>query len=524
MKKVISAIFILIIIGISACHDLEVENMNETSLKNFAGNLDVAKTLAGASFKTFHNAMHDYNSPAPSMGVMADQSTCSFGFQAVNDLSSEPRHGFYNFPSYAYYPAVDVFWKNCYESISLANIVLSIAQETENKLNDLEIEMLKAWGYFVSGTAHGYLGLAFDKAHIVTGNSDVDSLGYTHWENVIDFSIESLDKAIEIADNSSFKIPGEWMGGEIYTSKELAELANSYAARILTYSSRNKLNNENMNWNRVLKYTSRGIRKDLAPLIGDVYDFYDMHLVYAIYPGWTRIDHRIINLMDPDYPSYWPRDGKSWNTTDGQDPGAAYSIDARLETDFEYLAENNFPPARGYYHFSHYRHKRYDDFMAEVWYGNKHHPSFLVWENELLKAEANVRLGNTTEALSVLNDPNGARKQRGKLPDITSLNPDQILWNIFYERDIELINSGIGIGYFDMRRRDMLQRGTILHFPVPAGELIKTRDDIYTFGKLRSSRSANLSIINGGEPDGVNVSLGSWTGRDGVTVPPGIIG
>ena len=85
----------------------------------------------------------------------------------------------------------------------------------------------------------------------------------------------------------------------------------------------------------------------------------------------------------------------------------------------------------------------------------------------------------------------------------------------------------MGTSYFDMRRRDNLQRGTILHFPVPAGELQTMNLDVYTIGLFHtnfasySNRSANP--INGGVPDGKNVSMGSWTGLDGVTVPPGIV-
>ena len=62
-----------------------------------------------------------------------------------------------------------------------------------------------------------------------------------------------------------------------------------------------------------------------------------------------------------------------------------------------------------------------------------------------------------------------------------------------------------GTGFFDMRRRDNLQRGTILHFPVPAAELEIIGAEWYTIS---------------GAPDGQNISDGSWTGKDGLTSPP----
>ncbi|NQU52406.1 MAG: hypothetical protein HQ522_07690 [Bacteroidetes bacterium] len=364
--------------------------------------------------------------------------------------------------------------------------------------------MLESWCYFVSGVAHGYLGLIYDKGNVVLWNTNLDTLQLVSWQNMIDASLELLDQSISIADENSFTLPEEWMGGDTYTNDEFSALANSYAARILAYSSRNKAHNESIHWSKILNYANNGIQKDLSPEIGDRYDFYDNFTVYQRYPGWGRIDHRIINLMDPYYPCRWPNDGVSWTTADGQDPGPAESEDARLESDFQYLLNNNYPPYRGYYHFSHYRHKRFDYVFSNIWYGDSPKPSLLVWENKLLKAEALVRTGNVPAAVEILNDPNGARKIRGHLPDITLTNQTEVLWTIFYERDIELINTGIGIGYLDMRRRDQLQRGTILHFPVPFTELLRMNEELYS--------------ING-TPDGENVSQGSWTGLDGLTSP-----
>ena len=143
--------------------------------------------------------------------------------------------------------------------------------------------------------------------------------------------------------------------------------------------------------------------------------------------------------------------------------------------------------------------------IADVWYGNKNSPSFLVWENEMLKAEALVRTGNVAGAVAILNDANGARKVRGLLPDVTATDAATVLLRIYDEKDVELITTGMGIGYFDMRRNDRLQSGTLLHFPVPATELEIIQEPHYSIG---------------GAPDGENISMGSWTGYDGLTSPP----
>jgi len=458
--------------------------------------------LAESAFRILHNAMQEYDSPALSMVTMADQGTCSHGNAGMLSLSSEPREGFINDTTFPYIAITRSFWSDAYASINATNKILNVMEDwgfiIENEENTTKI---KAWLYFISGVAHGYLGLVFDQGNIIKWDTNPDSISLSPWQDMITASIELLDHAISICDTSSFTIAANWMGGEEYTADELSALANSYAARILAYSPRNITNNEALDWNKILSYAQKGIQKPLNPLLGSNYDWYDTYMVYQIYPGWGRVDHRIINIMDHDYPSRWPNDNV-W--TDG-DPGEAVSNDARLASDFEYMTDQAFRPERGYYHFSHYRFSRYDDVIAEVWYGNKNKPSFLVWENEMLVAEALVRTGNVAGAAAILNDANGARKIRGQLPDVTSTDAAEVLRIIFDEKDIELFNSGMGIGYFDMRRRDQLQSGTILHFPIPFTTLEILQQPIYTIG---------------GTPDGENVSMGSWTGYDGLTSPP----
>lgn len=501
ITKYISIIFILFFL--SNCQNLSVENLESPDWEKVFSSPAQITSYAGDAFRILHNAMQEFDSPALSMGSMADQLTLSWGTAGSYWLSSEPRKSFPNDIKWVYYPFYAELWQETYQAINRVNDILFLLEKGNVEL-DYSTEMLESWSYFISGVAHGYLGLVYDKGDIVGFNPDTDSLQLVSWSEMISTSLEFLDKSITIASESLFTIPAEWMGGESYTNTEFSQLVNSFAARILAYSSRNKTHNEKLDWERILHYANNGIQKPLAPVLGDDYDFYDLYFVYGRYPGWARIDHRIINLMDPDYPSRWPNDGVSWTTPNGQDPGMASSVDSRLESDFEYLEGNVFRPERGYYHFSHYRHKRFDYVSSEIWYGNNPKPSMLVWENELLKAEALVRTGKVGEAVSILNNPNGARKLRGQLPDLTSNNPEEVLWAIFYERDIELIITGMGICFFDMRRRDMLQRGTILHFPVPFSQLEAMHQEVYSIT---------------GEPDGINISDGSWTGLDGLTSP-----
>lgn len=397
-----------------SCADLDVEYKTDPDLECALSDPDQVMALAGTSFRTLHNMIQGYESLAWTMGAMADQLTSPWC--RTRDLSWEPRiNSFSNQINHCNYFQLYGQWDESYKVISYANSILCWLEEQKDKgIVNEETDLLESFSLFVRGVSYGYLGLIFDQAVEVRYGSDYTQYLIKPWDEIVDLSLEMMDRVIQISDSHSFQIPPEWMGGQAMSNVELSQLANGYAARILAYSSRTRDQNSQVDWNRVLKYAENGHTWDFAPLLGDTYDWDDMYTVYATAEGWTRVDMRIINLMDHDYPSRWPQDNVSWNTPDGMDPGEADPVDARLITDFEYRATNVFAPDRGYYHFSHYRYSRYDYLYEKVWYGEGQKPSFMAWEAKLLEAEALLRSGNEGAALAILNDPGGPRKRRGR--------------------------------------------------------------------------------------------------------------
>jgi len=150
----------------------------------------------------------------------------------------------------------------------------------------------------------------------------------------------------------------------------------------------------------------------------------------------------------------------------------------------------------GYYFFSNYNHHRYIDWYHSWGYGPI--PIFLKAENDLLLAEALLRTGDKSGSIAILNNPDGSRINRGNLSEISAdATEEEVLEAIFYEREIELINTGGFLSFCDMRRRDMLQKGTPLHFPIPGYEVEMHNMSYYTFGGVENA-------------DGVNTSNGGW--------------
>lgn len=487
MKYKTLILFISVFMILTSCSkDLDVAYLNKPDREKALSNPGDVYNIAKSSFYNWYMAISSSLSPRMAMWVAADQGTCSWANSGMYHLSEEPRLPFNNTTSYTYAYIFERFYQDMYSALSQVNDVLFAVVNDGMPMgeNGKDTKMVEAFSYFIQGATQGYLSMVYDKVFIMTENTDLETLELSTYQEGTQSAIASLDKCITICENNTFTVPNDWINGYSYTNTELAQLARSFAARFLVYMPRNKEENSKTDWNKVLNYANHGIQKPLE-INMDNSTWKSWFRYYTVRPGWARIDCRIINLMDDRYPWRFPDSGIN--------PDPAQSDDARLESDFKFNSVNNMKPERGYYNFSNYEYVRYP-YAISTYTGPV--PDMLLAENDLIRAEAYTELGNLQEAVNIINA--GSRVNRGHLPPIHSnITKANLLKTIFYERDIELIQSGFGIAFFDMRRRDMLQKGTLLHFPIPAKELMVMQMPIYTFGGVENA-------------DGVNTSNGGW--------------
>ena len=497
--KLISVVIVSVIFSflVSSCaKELDVENLNDPDREQVLKNPEDVQTLAFSGFYNWFMANNSSWSPRMAMWVMADQGTCSWANSGMYHLSSEPRVPFNNSVTYTYAYIFEEYYQDTYGNLYIMNNVLDVIDEGMVILDQYGIdntEMVKAASYFIQGLSLGYLGLVYDKAFIVKRSTGWEDIPTSPYMDVIEAAIVSLDSVISICDRAYFTLPPGYISGTEYNQVDLRELASSFAARFLIYAPRNKAENDQIDWNRVLSYANNGITQDLAPVLDDV-AWKSYFRKYTVQPGWARIDSRIIYLMDPNFPYRYPEDGHN--------PPAAESDDQRLEYDFNHNTANNMKPERGYYHYSDYEYVRYPLYISTT---KGPSPVFIVAENDLIRAEALTNLGDIPGAVNIINqsrrvqilDPE-TNQLVDNLPAVNeNISKEEMLEIIFYERDIELIQTGFGIAFFDMRRRDMLQYGTMLHFPITGKDLMTMELPEYTFGG-----EANA--------DGIGTSNGGW--------------
>jgi hypothetical protein len=479
---------------ISGCESLDVKNENDPDFATAFSKPSDVKGVAGGLINTWFLNTEEYSGPALALWVGADAGTCSHGNVAMRDFSYEPRIAWDNTPSYGNAVVTENFYKKMYSVLSSSNEILAkvvtegMVITADDGTN--ETPMVKAIAYLGQGLGLGYIGLFFDKGFVVTESTDLATqIPVSPYADLMAAAVQSLDKCIAVCSSSTFTLPESWIPGMTYTQKEIGQLANSMAARFMSYAPRNKTENDAVDWAKVLAYANKGLTYDFAPKMDDV-NWYDSYHTYANYAGWGRVDMRIINMMDPDMPARWTLGADQWAALPAPKTAHVNGVDDRIFTDFQFLSACNFKVERGYYHFSCYRFKRHDLYLS-TW--TEPSPVFRKAENDMLKAEAMMHQADLAGAAQIINE--GTRITRGGLAPIGA-TVEEIEAAIFHERNVELMCSGLGVEFCTMRKADKLQPGTPLHFPIPGQQLEVNIMDSYTFGPGKGVAGQDYS--NGG--------------------------
>lgn len=483
MKNTIKFITLfLLVLTFNSCQDfetdLEVANDQDPSSKQLG-----IDATANKIFQNWYQSVNSYNGPGLALLTMSDMNTCSWGNRGMKDLSSEPRVAFDNRAEYG----------NAIITYNYFNSLNSILTDSNGLMNSIkngnpfeDAKRTEAIAKFGQAVSIGYMALVFDRVWVSDEEGTKNNGEALNYKEAMKFALTKLDEAIQIANNNSFEIPKEFTNTRSLSNTDFSEFLNSIGARLMTNNVRNASQRDALDWNKVLNYATNGLKSDFK-VAGDGWENWGNDVAFvSLFGAWNRTDMRVINLMDKSFPAYWDE-----TVNNLAEAPKATSKDKRLESDFSYKQSNNFKPDRGIYHFSSYKHTRYSSYAAEGYVSE--FPEFLKAENNLYLAEAQLRLGMLADAAATINA--GPRVTRGGLSPIAA-NETEIAEAIHYERSIELLTTAMGLEFFEMRRNNLLQKGTLLHFPVPGAALNAAGLNLYTFGGTTGVAGEDYS--NGG--------------------------
>ncbi len=465
--------------------DLNVENLENPNDYILTSDPVALEATAGTLVNNWLMTMNGAGGPGPILGTMADVSSCSWGNFGMRDFSSEPRVAMNNSSSYGNSFVTAYYFNGMYSVLSDSN---TLALAIQNGTEFADANQILTVAKFGQALTIGYLALIFDRVWISDENGPVEGSlenGASDYKEAMAFALVKLDEAIALATANGVSFPETWLPSNGGDSAKLVAFMNSMGARMLVNNVRNTAQKGTLDWNKVIAYTNKGLTSDLT-IYADNINWVDLTQFYLTLPGWGRVDMRIVQMMDPAMPSYWTD-----NLTVVPESTYGAGVDARLKTDYGYLSAQDFIPARGTYHYSNYRYKRYDTYIQAPYQDDI--VEFSKAENDMYKAEALALTGDVAGAASVINA--GTRVTRGHLPAVAA-DLTAVKRAIFHERMVEFSFTGVGIGFFEMRKENLLQAGTLLHFPVPGEALEAIPQANYTFGG--TSGVAGEDYSNGG--------------------------
>jgi hypothetical protein len=488
-----------------ACQDLEVTNPNEPDRNRATLQPEATEAFVATSFRTWWpRAGHD-DYPSWAFSTMAGEITSGFADFGQLELSAEPRSAWNNSPVNARNNVTEGPWYDLYGAISAVTDAI-IAIDNGLVITDAaDTDRARAFGKFMQGLAHGYLGLYFDSAFVVDERLQLDTITTPQlhpYPVVISEAIKQLDSAIAIAGRTNFSFPADGWMFQSMNSAQFIRLANSFAARLMVYSARTPAERAAVDWDAVIARIDAGITTDFAP--GAVPD--------VLWDDWKRLVARVRNTARPsDFgrPSYWlvgPADSTEgfvdWVATPVANRVGFQLItkDRRIQgaggpstpgTYVGYNQNNIFTASRGTYRFSWYYFLRYG--TGTTWQEGPQ-PAMLVSEMNLLKAEGLLRMGDAAGAAALINI---TRVANGQLPPVgVDGPPDEpgcvprkldgacgSLWDALrYEKRIEGLGVSGVIAFMDARGWQALPENTVLQLPVPGAELAVLQRQLYTYG------------------------------------------
>lgn len=543
---------------------VKIEYVQDIGDKRYLVNTATFYSNADLAMKQIWNAISNIHTIG--LSVTSDWTTVSWGNFGMQDMGTEPRIVFNNNVNYVYYGGFLGMWDLIYQAINSAVITLEV--NALSSLLDHDVKIInESKSLFVLGLAHGYLGLMYDQAFGVQNisnklknvdNQDINELafmpdviqsvqnsqpdkpdlkervnlreieflnlsdklqtmdqpsGVLPYDVLIDLGQDYLEMSVNALENiesdEAYQMFSNFLSSDIVIRnvESMDSLVNAFQAAFEIYQARNQQDYQKTDWNYVLEKTQRIPEKSYT-IFADAWqnDFwYHEALVYSVYPGWGRVDQKVLNLIDPNYPS----------VHEGVDLPPLETSDLRFDTYFQHLPTNNFRPERGLYFFSNYRYSRYDDYIGPY---SLTVPFLSKTELSLFRAEAILETGGSrAEAVELINK---SRVGLGGLEAAVVEESDESLFDkIYYEYIVEGGPYGIGpISFYNNRRFGMNQIGTINHLPIPAGVLLENNMDVYTFGgPIPFNSEIKITPVNNNKRVALTPKI-SWTGVSTSTV------
>lgn len=498
----------LALFGLTACVDLDVENLNAPDAERALATAGDVESLISGSFRQWWNSNSFFGSMSPILTAASFQNSPAAANSGMVEYSGFPRPPVGNDPADQFYGNWNSIFQQNYRAVSA--VVDGLVAVNEGQVTLSQETRARAFGYFVLGLAHATVAVNFDQGYIYDPEitrEEVQEAGLQPYPEVMAAAQGYFDRAIQYAQQGSFTIPDSWMSRNI-SQDQLIELAYTYKARYLAASARTPQERENLDWVQIQGWLDNGIT-DTYQMNLDFTNWWSS-VVWNLHRGgaWGLMSYHVLGMAD--------QSGRyqEWMSLPVADrhpelPGGNFYIvtdDTRFPqgtTQQEQIDNPGtkyiFPasgalrawvrPDRGEFRWSYYYNNEFDEWRQVDGLFDEIH----IAEVDLLRAEGYYHRGQPENAVPLINQwrtANGlsATDASGTNDSCVPRLRDGTCGGLFemlkWEKRLETQWRGQQAApwYFDSRGWGDLAEGTFLSLPVPSGELQNLGVPVYTLG------------------------------------------
>ncbi len=429
---------LLVVSGLAACSDpLNVQNINNPDRARIYARASDLEGLIGDTYRQFHQGTvggSDYGIPAQArsqswenasglanwgMGLRASIPRVFIDNSRGNQTQQENLKDFNATQRSARAAADGIMY------INVRGVSLGSPARDARAL---------AFAWFVLGISQGSTALIYDQAAIIDPYADPNvTPALSPYGDVAAAALADLDSALAWTDNSTaatgtngFPLPNTWINGNALTAVQFKQLVRSWKAMLRADVARDKTARDAVDWNLVRDDAANGITADLNVTMVTSPSWSIAFNQAYLYGGWHQASQFLIGMADSSgaYDTFL---------------AAAYSAktmflvqtaDKRFPPGGTRAAQQDsspaVPPAGRYFRnrtgldnpADNYQTSMYDWYRPQAFYNANRlgpYPVFLKAQNDLLRAEALIRLGDIPGAAALID----ITRTRAGLPALT---------------------------------------------------------------------------------------------------------
>lgn len=406
-----------------------------------------------------------------------------------------------------------------------------------------------SFAYYNLGYSEAYNALIYDSAAIFTpdlGQSDVPPLSKA--SDVMAAALQALDSAEKYAAGMA-AISGGWIGGQDVTQARWIQIIRSHKARFRAGAARTPNERAAVDWTKVEADAAAGITTDFVVTTDPNVWFTGWRNQFAVGTTWSQMTPMLLGMGDTTHAGDALGSYADWVTQSlaNKTPFLMRTPDLRWPSGLTQTAQESMTGASRQGPPNGCQPTVTPDRCAVLYFrnrlngeespggdpfGNWYYDNWRFWfirfnsgvgpviefavaENDLLRAEALIRLGRIAEAGPLIDKT----RVRAGLPGVTGIadltttvpggtacvprvpvppanvaGTTLVCGNIFealkWEKRNETAFSGYGQFYFDNRGWGDLPEGTVLEWPVPWQELSARKNtNFYTTTNSRQGPS-----------------------------------